>query len=119
MENRPGTFADVMEVLGKANVNVEGLQGMPCAGQGVGQFVTNNADGAARALGAAGIQHTTRQVLLLNIPNKPGEGARVARALASAGVNIDGVYVTFGGQVVLGVDKLADAQEVARKLGML
>jgi hypothetical protein len=43
----------------------------------------------------------------------------VARALANAGVNIDGVYVTFGGQVVLGVDKLTDAEEVARKLGVL
>ncbi len=28
-------------------------------------------------------------------------------------------FPTFGGQVVLGVDKLADAQEVARKLGLL
>ena len=118
MENRPGTFADVMEALGKANVNVEGLQGMPCAGQGVGQLVTNNPDGAGRALAAAGIQYTTRQVLLLKIPNRPGEGARVARAMSDAGVNIDGVYVTFGGQVVLGADKLADAQEVARKLGL-
>jgi hypothetical protein len=114
MENRPGTFADVMEALGKANVNVEGLQGMPCAGQGVGQFVTNNADGAARALGAAGIQHTTRQVLLLTIPNRPGEGGRVARALANAGVNVDGVYAR---RVVLGVD-VGRRPEVARKLGM-
>ena len=118
LENRPGTLATLMEALGKANVNVEGLQGMDSGGKGVVQFVTNNPDAAGRALSAAGIQYTTRQVLLVTIPNRPGEGGRAARALADAGINVDGVYITFAGQVVLGVDKLAEAQAVASKLGV-
>jgi hypothetical protein len=119
LENRPGTLADLMEALGNADVNVEGLQGMPCGGEGIVHFVTNNPSRAEQALRAASIPYTTRQVLLLNIPNQPGAGGRVARAMADAGVNVDGSYVTFGGQVVIGVDNLAQAQEVAGTLGVL
>jgi hypothetical protein len=119
LENRPGTLADLMETLGNAGVNVGGLQGMPCAGQGMVQFVTNNPNGTERALQAAGIQYQTSQVLLLTIPNQPGAGGRVARAIAEAGINIEAAYVTMGGQVVIGVDNLAGAEEVASNLGVL
>jgi hypothetical protein len=118
LENRPGTLAGLSEALGSAGINIDGLQGMPCEGRGAIQLVANDPDGAAQALDGAGIQHTTREVLLLNLVNEPGALARVTRAMADAGINIDAVYVTMGQGVVLGVDNLSSAQQVASELGV-
>jgi hypothetical protein len=38
--------------------------------------------------------------------------------MANARVNVDGVYVTMGQGVVMGVDNLSSAQQVASELGV-
>jgi hypothetical protein len=118
LENRPGTLAELSEALGNAGINIDGLQGMPCEGRGVIQLVTNDPNGAAQALDGAGIQYTSRDVLLLNLVNEPGALARVTRAMADAGINVNAVYVTMGQGVVMGVDNLSAAQQVASELGV-
>ncbi len=119
LEHRPGALAQVAEALGSAGVNIDGLQGVPCGGEGIVHLVANDPDGAAKALNGAGIKHTTREVLLVKLEDKPGALARFARAMANAGVNIDATYVTMSGQVVMGVDKMADAHQVAHELGVM
>ena len=118
LQNRPGTLADTAEALGNAGVNIDGLQAMPCEGRDGVQLVAGNPDGAARALDSAGLKHTRREVLLISLEDKPGALARVARAVAKAGINIDAAYVTMSGKVVLGVDKLAGAEDVLKGLGV-
>jgi len=119
VENRPGTLGDIAQALGNAGVNIEGIQGMPCEGWGVIHMMVNNDEGAQKALDAAGVRYTTREVLLLNLPNEPDALGRVARTMGQAQINIDAVYSTASGQVVLGVDDLTGAQEVASNLGVL
>lgn len=117
LENRPGTLAELMEVIGNAGVNIDGLQGMPCEGRGVIQFVTDNPDSAAQALDAAGVEYTVRDVLMGHVADEPGAGARVARAMSDAGINVDAMYVTMSQHVVVGTDNHQGAQAVAQELG--
>jgi hypothetical protein len=68
---------------------------------------------ATRAvLGEAGIEvGGERDVLVVDIEDRPGTMGEVARRIASAGVNIELVYTTFGAvRLVLGVDDLDKAR---------
>jgi hypothetical protein len=70
------------------------------------QFVPNDRAKAARALDAAGIAYSTREVLIVRVLDEPGTLGDVALVMSQAGINIDSVYVTTRGHVVLGVDDL-------------
>ena len=105
LENRPGTLADMGEALGKAGINIDGLCGFASEGKGIVHVLVEDAAGARRALEGAGIQvRGERDVLVLDVQDRPGEFGRLCRKLANAGVNIDLGYVTEKGRLVLGVD---------------
>jgi len=119
VEDRVGTLAQLGAVLGDARINVEAIQGMSREGKGVVQFVPNDPDRAARALEAAGFSYTKRDVLVVRVLDEPGALGEVALVMAHAGINIDSVYVTTGGYVVLGVDDLAGAVQVAGGMAVI
>jgi hypothetical protein len=113
LEDRPGTMADVGEALGKAGVNIQGLCGFPCEGRGVGHVLVEDAAAAAArgALEGIGIEvQRERQVLAVEIEDRPGALGEVSRRMANAGVNIDLVYLAAGNRLVLGVDDIDRAR---------
>ncbi len=113
LENRPGTLAHLGHVLGKAGVNLDAFQLMSVGSKSLVQFVADNSEHAAAALDEAGIAYARRDVLITNILDQPGTLGDVALVMADAGINIDSVYVTARGAVVMGVDDLAGAMQVA------
>ncbi len=119
LEDRPGALARLGGVLGDAGVNVEAIQGMSLEGAGVVQFVANDPPKAARALDAAGIAYSTREVLVVRVLDEPGMLGDVALVMSRAGINIDSVYVTTHGYVVLGVDDLVGATQVAGGMAVM
>ena len=107
MPDRPGTLAEMGEVLGKAGVNIEGCCGFAVGNEGVIHILVEDAEAARRALQATGFKVSAeRPVLVTNIADKPGELGKLARRLANAGVNIDLGYTIGKGELVLGVDDL-------------
>src|SRR6266536_4220865 len=113
LEDKPGTLAHLGSVLGDAKVNIEAIAGMSRDGKTLIRFVPREPDGAARALDAAGIAYTRREVLVVRVLDEPGMLGDVALVMSEAGINIDSVYVTTQGHIVLGVDDLAGAIQVA------
>ena len=81
--------------------------------------VPNDPDQAARALEAAGISYTKREVLIVRVLDAPGTLGDVALVMSHAGINIDSVYVTTGGHVVLGVDDIVGAIQVAGGMALM
>jgi hypothetical protein len=81
--------------------------------------VSNDPNKAANALDAAGISYTKREVLIVRVLDEPGMLGDVALVMAQAGINIDSVYVTTRGLVVLGVDDLAGATQVAGGMAIM
>jgi hypothetical protein len=119
LEDRPGTLAHLGGVLGDARVNIQAIQGTSRQGHGVVQFVPDDPGRAAAALEAAGLPHSTREVLVVRVLDEPGALGDVALVMSRAGINIDSVYVTTRGHVVLGVDDLAGAIQVARGMAVM
>jgi hypothetical protein len=113
IQDRPGTLAQLGNVLGEARVNIEAIQGVSREGKGFVQFVPNEPEKARQALDVAGIPYTKREVLIVRVLDEPGMLGDVALVMSKAGINIDSVYVTTRGYIVLGVDDLTGATQVA------
>ena len=111
LEDRPGTLADMGEALGKAGINIEGLCGFPCEGKGVLHILVEDAAAARRALEEIGLEvRDERQVLALEVEDRPGAFGEASRRIANAGANIDLVYLATNNRLVIGADDLDKAR---------
>lgn len=119
LPDAPGSLARLGQALGEARVNVEAIQAIIRNGEGLVRFVPDSPDRARRALDVAGFRHTTREILVVRVLDEPGALGQVALVMATAGINIDSVYVTTKGYVVLGVDDLPGAIHVAAGMAVM
>lgn len=106
LEDRPGTLADLSEALGGAGVNIDGFC---CTSTGEGRALAHvlveDAAGARQALAGAGIEvQAEREVLILDVEDRPGALGEVARRMGNAGVNLEVAYLATRTRVVLGAD---------------
>ena len=119
LEDRPGTLGRLCIVLGDGRVNIEAIQGTSGEGQAVVRLVADDAERAARVLAAAGVPSRRREVLIVRVLDEPGMLGDVALVMSRAGINIDSVYVTTQGHIVLGVDDLDGAIQVAGGMAVM
>jgi hypothetical protein len=107
LANRPGTLAQATDALGRAGINIEGACGFVCGEAGVFHVLANNAEEARRALINANFEiQAERQVVLVPVEDRPGAAAAVLRRIAEAGANVDLLYLTLGGHLVVGGEGL-------------
>jgi hypothetical protein len=119
LPDAPGVLARLGTLLGDADVNIEAIHGTTLGAHAVMQFVPGDPDRAARALEVAGVPCRRREVLVVRVLDQPGMLGDVALVMAKAGINIDSVYVTTRGHIVLGVDDLDGAIQVAGGLAVM
>ncbi len=111
LRNVPGTIADLGEAAGNAGVNLIGACGFECGGEGVMHVLVEDGAAARRAFEEAGMEvRAEREVLVADVQDRPGGLGRVARSVADAGVNVDLVYLTADGRLVLGPDDIDRAR---------
>lgn len=111
LEDRPGTLATLCEALGKAGVNIDGVCGFPSEGKGILHILVQDAAGARRAVEAAGLTvRGERDVLVLDVQDRPGALGQIVRRIANAGVNVDLVYAATNTRVVIGAADLTRAR---------
>ena len=119
VQDTPGTLARLGSVLGEARVNIEAIQGTSREGKGFIQFVPNDEDKAAHALDEAGITYSKREVLVVKVLDEAGMLGDLALVMAKAGINIDSVYVTTKGHIVLGVVDMVGAIQIAGGMAVM
>ena len=112
--DRPGTLARASDALGRAGVNIEGACGYTFDGQAVYHVLVRDAERARRALMDSGFEILAeRTVVVTPVENRPGEAARLLRKIAESDVNLDILYTTLDGQLVLG----GDVEAIRRAVG--
>lgn len=119
LPDKPGALANVAEALGDAAVNIDGIAGICSNGKGVISLVTDNPSKAESSLKGEGIEFKKKEVLLVQLEDKPGQIALLSRNLADEGINIESFYITMGGQQVIGTDNFERTKEIAEDLGIL
>jgi hypothetical protein len=112
LEDKPGTLADLGAATGGANINIEGMCATTAGGTGEIHILVENPEATREAVQAAGIEVSgERDVLVVEVEDRPGTMAEVALKLGDVGANIEFAYTTFGGvRLVLGVDDLDKAR---------
>jgi len=112
VENRPGALGELLGFLSKEKINIEAIGLF----QDIAKLSVSDVGRAKKAL-MKKYQVETRDVLRLDLDNKPGAFAFIASRLGTAGLNIDYCYATVSqGQtkamVIVDVGDLDKAIEV-------
>jgi hypothetical protein len=111
IENTPGALADVAAAISDAGVNIAAAT---CIGSGERvelHILVPHAEAARHLLAISHIAVTReRQVVVVDVEDRPGVLADLTRKIARAGVNLDLVYVATRDRVVFGSQDLAALQ---------
>ena len=114
LRDTPGELARLGEVTGAAGVNIRGLAAFTGESRGVIHLLVDDevVDRAREELKRARIGLADeREVLVVDIQDRPGSLGELARELSEANVNIDLAYTTFGGvKLVIATDDLENAR---------
>ena len=113
IENTPGALARVAAAVSDAGVNIAAAT---CVGPGERaelHILVPHAEAARHALAISHVAVTReREVVVVDVEDRPGVLADLARKIAAAGVNLDLVYVATRNRVVFGAADV-DALRVA------
>ena len=111
IENTPGALATVAAAISDAGVNIAAAT---CVGPGERAELHIFVPHAEAAKHALAISHVAvsreREVVVVNVEDRPGVLADLTRKISRAGVNIDLVYVATQNRVVFGAADLAALQ---------
>jgi hypothetical protein len=114
LTDKPGELARIGQATGEAGVEILGMAAFTGQGRGIIHILvaTERADAAKSALEGAGASVAdSREVLLIDVQDRPGSLGGLARTLGDAEVNIELAYTTFGGvKLVLATDDLKSAR---------
>ena len=86
VDDYPGALASLADLFGKAGVNIDGGVGLALGGKALIKFVIYKAEAAVKALKHAGINYDTRELIEIKVKDKPGELAKISKAVSEAGV---------------------------------
>jgi hypothetical protein len=114
LKDRPGELARLGQATGEAGVNIQGMCAFTGEGTGVIHILVDDAQAAVarQALQDAGMGIADeREVLVVDIEDRPGTLGELARSLGEASVNIELAYTIFGGvKLVIVTDDLDSAR---------
>lgn len=112
LPNNPGTLARMSDKLRAADVNIDALFCSDGEKQSVVHLIVDDVETAKVVLREIG-PVTTTDVIAIEVKNKPGAIADVARKCAGAGINIRHIYATSLGREAMcyvAVEDLAKAK---------
>lgn len=116
-DDRPGILAEVGELLGRHEVNIETLSAFSHDGIARIHLIVDDGEEAGEVLSSNGFKvEVTRAVLTATLDDRPGELGRYCRKLADAGVGISGAYLARRAagesELIFAVDDLDAAKSV-------
>lgn len=92
LENQSGRLAEVMQSLGKENVNIRALSLADTSGFGILRLILNDIQKGKEVLRGHGFTVSETDVLGVEIPDRPGGLASVLGILAENDINIEYMY---------------------------
>jgi hypothetical protein len=120
LDNVPGAMSHVSEILGREGVNIRAISVADTSDISTVRFVVDDPVKALNILKANGFSTKETDVLAVETPDHPGGLNAVLKPLKTANINVHYLYPHLGrvgGQavVILGVDKLEEAQNVLQQ----
>lgn len=91
--NKTGELARVTEALAAQAVNIRALASEGGSEKSFLRVVTGDVATTEKALKAAGLGFELSEIIDLELMDRPGELAKIARRLARQGVNVESIYI--------------------------
>jgi hypothetical protein len=111
IENSPGALAEVAAAISDAGVNIAAATCLGTGEQAELHILVPHAGAVRRLLGISHLAVTReREVVVVDVEDRPGVLADLTRKIARAGVDLDLVYVATRNRVVFGAPDLAGLQ---------
>jgi hypothetical protein len=108
VENSPGSLAQVAGAISDAGVNIAAATCVGPSERAELHILVKHAGAAKHALALSQLAVTReREVVVVEVEDRPGVLADLTRKIAMAGVNLDLVYVATRNRVVFGSPDLS------------
>ena len=113
--DRPGLLAEVTDSLAADGINIETFDAEAVGSAAIIRLTVDQYDKALQSLHRAGHAPVTEDALLIQLDDKPGALAAVAKRFRDAGVNMRSLRIvhTSGGQTVAAIATERTAEAIA------
>src|ERR687892_1150193 len=113
IDNTPGSLAQVAAAISDAGVNIAAATCIGAGERAELHILVKHAEAARHSLAISHVAVTReREVVVIDVEDRPGVLADLTRRIAKAGVDLDLVYVATQNRVVFGAADL-DALKAA------
>jgi hypothetical protein len=103
IENSPGSLAEVAAAISDAGVNIAAATCVGPAERAEMHILVKHPEAVRHALAISHVAVTReREVVVVDVEDRPGVLADLTRKIARAGVNLDLVYIATRDRVVFG-----------------
>jgi len=108
VDNRPGALAQIAAAISDAGVNLAAATCLGIGDRAELHILVKHAEAARHALAIThqSVISREREVVVVDVEDRPGALADLARTVAEAGVDLDLVYVATRNRVVFGSQDL-------------
>ena len=107
IENSPGSLAEVAAAISDAGVNIAAATCIGTGDRAELHILVKHAEAARHSLAISHVAVTReREVVVVDVEDRPGVLADLTRKIAKAGVDLDLVYVATQNRVVFGARDL-------------
>ena len=122
LENKAGRLAEVTRVLGEAGINIRALSLADTTDFGILRMVADRPDAAVQILKDAGFTARETDVIGVEVPDHPGELARIMALFRDEGIGIEYLYASLehkadNAVIVIKVDDIAAGMAMLEKHG--
>jgi hypothetical protein len=108
IENAPGALAEIAAAISDAGVNIAAATCIGTHERAELHILVKHAEAAKHALAISGVLVTgEREVVVVDVNDRPGVLADLTRTVARAGIDLDLVYVATQNRVVFGAPDIA------------
>ena len=123
MENTTGRLADVTALLAQAGINLRAISIADTTDFGILRMVADQPDEAVKLLKDQGFTARETDVIAVEVPDHPGELARIMALFRDEGVGIEYLYASLEHSsdkavIVINVDAIDAALELLAKNGI-
>ncbi|MCX5835148.1 MAG: ACT domain-containing protein [Deltaproteobacteria bacterium] len=116
MPNKIGLLAEVTIFIAAAKINIEAICAYEMEDEGCFMLITNNTAKTKKILLNMGAEVETDDVIMVEMPNKPGQIHRVAKKISDAGIDVHYVYGSPARGKMTIIFKTADDKKAVRLL---
>jgi hypothetical protein len=116
LPNKVGLLAEVTIFIAAAKINIEAICAYEMEDEGCFMLITNNTAKTKKILLNMGAEVETDDVIMVEMPNKPGQIHRVAKKISDADIDVHYVYGSPARGKMTIIFKTADDKKAIRLL---